>query len=142
MENASFPADGIHRSVSIAGTLAEVEKGLFGKGRGIMNDIISKAILSGLGFASLTREAIRGSAQELVKQSKLSQAEGKRLVKDFQRRSVRVEKALEKKVEAAVAKALKVLDLPSARKHAKKSVNGKHHAAARSHRAARAAKAH
>jgi polyhydroxyalkanoate synthesis regulator phasin len=76
-----------------------------------MNEIISKAVFSGLGFASLTGEAIRKTAQDLVKRSKLSEAEGKRLVKDFQRRSVVTERAMKRNVDAAVRKALKQLDL-------------------------------
>ncbi len=60
-----------------------------------MNEMISRAILSGLGFASLTRDAIRQTAQHLVKRSKLSEDEGRRLVKDFQKRSARAQKVLE-----------------------------------------------
>ena len=76
-----------------------------------MNEVISKAVLSGLGFASLTGEAIRKTAHDLVKRSKLSEEEGKRLVKNFQRRSVVAERSLKKNVDAAVKKALKQLDL-------------------------------
>jgi polyhydroxyalkanoate synthesis regulator phasin len=76
-----------------------------------MNEIISKAILSGLGFASLTQDAIRKTARDLVKRSKLSEEEGKRLVKDFQQRAAQAEKTLGKKVDTAVRKALKQFDL-------------------------------
>lgn len=76
-----------------------------------MNEIISKAILTGLGFASLTKDAIQETARDLVKQSKLSESEGKRLVKDFQDRAVHAEHRLKKKVDSAVRKALKKLDL-------------------------------
>lgn len=76
-----------------------------------MNEVISKAVLSGIGLASLTGEAIRKTAHDLVKRSKLSQEEGKRLVKDFQRRSVAMERTLKKNVDSAVKKALKQLDL-------------------------------
>ena len=77
-----------------------------------MKKRISKAILSGLGFASLTRDAIRATANDLVKQSKLSEAEGKRLVNDFRVRTAHIQKVLEKKVESAVHQALKHLELP------------------------------
>src|SRR6185436_7943837 len=76
-----------------------------------MNEMISKAILSGLGFASLTGDAIRQTARDLVRRSKLSEKEGKRLVKDFQRRSVHAEKSLKKNVDSAVRSTLKHLDL-------------------------------
>lgn len=81
-----------------------------------MNETISKAVLSGIGFASLTRDAIRDTAQELVKQSRLTEEEGRRVVKEFRRRVVEAEKTLEKKVTAEVRKALKHLDLKPARR--------------------------
>jgi len=84
-----------------------------------MNEVISKAILSGLGFASLTRDAISETAQSFVKQSKLSEQEGRRLVKEFQKRTATAEKALEKKVNEAVRKALKTLELATATRPAK-----------------------
>ncbi len=86
-----------------------------------MNDVISKAILSGLGFASLTRDAIVETANGLVKQSKLSEKEGRRLVKEFQERSKSAQKVLEKKVNEAVSKAVKSLDLESPQRPAKKA---------------------
>lgn len=79
-----------------------------------MDEVISKAILSGLGFASLARDAIRETAQELVKESKLSEEEGRRLVKTFQQRSAKAQRALEQKVHAAVHKALKHLNVAPA----------------------------
>jgi polyhydroxyalkanoate synthesis regulator phasin len=116
-----------------------------------MNQIISKAILSGLGLASLTRDAIRETAHDLVKRSKLSEEEGKRLVKDFQRRSVRAEKVLEKKVGTAVRKALKHLNLEQAGRQAKSAksaksakgakAGGKSNAQGRRRQAARTARA-
>ena len=41
------------------------------KGRAAMEEIISKAVLSGLGFVSLTRDAIHETARDLVKRSKI-----------------------------------------------------------------------
>jgi polyhydroxyalkanoate synthesis regulator phasin len=76
-----------------------------------MNELITKAVLSGLGFASLTGEVMRDTVNDLVKRSKLSEAEGKRLVKNLQRRSAVAERTLKKNVNAAVDKALKQLDL-------------------------------
>jgi len=76
-----------------------------------MNEILSKVILSGLGFANLTREAIRQTVQDLVDRSKLSEEEGRRLVKEFERRSAHAQQKLEKSVDDAVHKVLKNLDL-------------------------------
>lgn len=79
-----------------------------------MNETISKAVLSGIGFASLARDAIRDTAENLIKQSTLTQKEGERVVAEFQRRLVKTQKAVEKKVNAEVRKALKQLDLKTA----------------------------
>jgi polyhydroxyalkanoate synthesis regulator phasin len=76
-----------------------------------MSDLISKALLCGLGLASLTKDAIQKSVKDLVEESKISEAEGRRLVKDLQRRSTRAQKTLEKHVDAGVHQVLTSLDL-------------------------------
>jgi polyhydroxyalkanoate synthesis regulator phasin len=76
-----------------------------------LSDLISKALFCSLGFASLTKDAIRKTAEDLVNQSQITEEEGRKLVKDWQRRSVDAERALEKKVETAVHKVLKNLGL-------------------------------
>jgi len=76
-----------------------------------MNEVISKALLCGLGLVSLTKDAIQKTAEDLVKQSKISEEEGKRVVKDLQRRSKQAKKALEKEVDADVHKLLQNVDL-------------------------------
>jgi polyhydroxyalkanoate synthesis regulator phasin len=112
------------------------------KGDEAMNEVISKAVLSGLGFASLTGDAIRETARDLVKQSRLTEDEGKRVVKNFQRRLAKAQKTLETNVNSAVRKALKRLDLQPARngRIAKGSAKRNSHRG-RKH-AARAATAH
>ena len=52
-----------------------------------MSEVISKALLCGLGLASLTKDAIQKTAEDLVKQSKISEDEGRRMVKELQKRS-------------------------------------------------------
>jgi polyhydroxyalkanoate synthesis regulator phasin len=76
-----------------------------------MSDLISKALLSGLGLASLTKDAIQKTAEDLVKKSNLSEEEGRRLVKELHRRSTKAQKDMEKTVETAVNKLLKNLNL-------------------------------
>jgi polyhydroxyalkanoate synthesis regulator phasin len=76
-----------------------------------MSDLISKALLSGLGLASLTKDAIRKTAEDLVKKSDLSEKEGKRLVKELHRRSAKAQKTMEKTIESAVNNLLKHLNL-------------------------------
>ena len=86
-----------------------------------MSDLISRALLCGLGLANLTKDAIQKTAEEFIEQSKISEAEGRKLVKDLQRRSAEAEKALEKKIETAVHKVLKNFDLTAGKKPAGKS---------------------
>ena len=92
-----------------------------------MSDLISKALLCGLGLANLTKDAVKKTAEDLVDQSKLSEAEGRRLVKELQRRSAQAQKAVEKQVETTVHKILKNLNLeviPSRPKRAKGPAKG------------------
>jgi polyhydroxyalkanoate synthesis regulator phasin len=76
-----------------------------------MREEISRALLCGLGLASLTKDAIRKTAEELVKKSKISEEEGRRLVMDLPRRSKEAQKALEKHVDGAVHKIFQHVDL-------------------------------
>ena len=76
-----------------------------------MSDLISRALLCGLGLASLTKDAIQKTVEDLVDQSKISEAEGRRLVRDLRRRSARAQKDLEKHVDTAVHKVLTNLDV-------------------------------
>ncbi|HTW95123.1 MAG TPA: hypothetical protein VMD30_10035 [Tepidisphaeraceae bacterium] len=78
-----------------------------------MSDLMSKALLCGLGLASLTKDAIQKTAEDLVKQSKISEEEGRKLVKDLQRKSAQAQKALEKHVDSAVHETLRHLNLPA-----------------------------
>jgi polyhydroxyalkanoate synthesis regulator phasin len=76
-----------------------------------MSDLINKALLCGLGLASLTKDAIQKTAEDFVSQSKLSEEEGKKLVADWHRRATEAQSALEKKIDSAVHKALTKLNL-------------------------------
>jgi len=76
-----------------------------------MNPMISKALLSGLGLASLTKDAIQKTAEDLIKKSDLSEEEGKKIVKVLHQRSAKAQKTMEKSVETALNKLLKSLHL-------------------------------
>jgi polyhydroxyalkanoate synthesis regulator phasin len=96
-----------------------------------LSDLISKALLCGLGLASLSKEAIQKSAKEFIEQSKISEEEGERLMKELHKKAAKVQRSLDSKVEKAVNQALKglniaVVKLPSkpaqaAKKRAKKA---------------------
>jgi polyhydroxyalkanoate synthesis regulator phasin len=76
-----------------------------------VSELVHKAMLTGLGLASYTGDAIKKSAQELASRSNMSEEEGRRLLKDLQKRSMQAEKALEKKVESVVHDVLGRLNL-------------------------------
>jgi polyhydroxyalkanoate synthesis regulator phasin len=78
-----------------------------------MSDLLSKALLCGLGLASLTKDAIQKAVEDLIRRSKISEEEGRKLVKDLQRRSTLAQKALEKQIDSATHKALQHLNLPT-----------------------------
>src|SRR5690242_7680597 len=100
-----------------------------------MTELVSKAILSGLGFMNLTREAIQQTVQNLVDQSKVSEAEGRRIVKEFERRSGRAQRKLEKHVEDAVHAVFKKFDLSPRPKRSKAKKASKKKPAKRRRRA-------
>ena len=76
-----------------------------------MSDLITKTLLSGLGLASLTKDAIQKTAEDLIKKSNLSEEEGKRLMKELHRKTASAQKTMEKSVESAVNKLLKNVNL-------------------------------
>jgi len=76
-----------------------------------LSDLISRAMLCGLGLASLSKEAIQKTAEDFIQQSKLSEEEGKRLMKDLHKRSAQVQKTLDQKVQKAVNTALRGLNI-------------------------------
>jgi polyhydroxyalkanoate synthesis regulator phasin len=90
-----------------------------------VSDLISRAVLCGLGLVSLSKDAIQKTAEDFIEQSKISEEEGKKLVEELHRRTAQAQKALDKKVEHAVNKALSALNVavvkipPKASKKAK-----------------------
>jgi len=78
-----------------------------------MFDLLKKTTLMGIGITSMTRDKIEELTKEIVKESKLSEEEGKKLVEDLLKRSEEARKDLESRVEKLVKSALEKLDIPS-----------------------------
>jgi polyhydroxyalkanoate synthesis regulator phasin len=76
-----------------------------------LSDIISRALLCGLGLASLSKDAIQKTAEDFIEQSKLSEEEGKRLLKEINKHSHQAQKTFDRKVEKAVNSALRGLNI-------------------------------
>ena len=80
-----------------------------------MNNPVSKTILSGLGLASLTKDAVSNMCRDLARAADLSEDEGRRVVRHLKQQSHHLEQALERGVESAIHKVshkLKLNDKP------------------------------
>jgi polyhydroxyalkanoate synthesis regulator phasin len=75
-----------------------------------MSELVTKSLLSALGLANLTRQAIQKTVQDAAAKSSLSEKEGRRLVKDLQRRSTHAQKRMQKTVRSAVSTLVKDLN--------------------------------
>ncbi len=71
-----------------------------------MIDLLKKTMYMSLGLAEATREKLEEISRELVKKGELSEKEVRGFVDDLGRKSAEAKKALEKKVDEAVARAL------------------------------------
>jgi polyhydroxyalkanoate synthesis regulator phasin len=78
-----------------------------------MLDLLKKTLLTGIGIASLTKEKIEELGRKIAEENKLSEQEGKKLVKDLLTQSEEARKDMENRVEQLVKKGLKKLDVPS-----------------------------
>ncbi len=73
--------------------------------------IIKKAFLAGVGAVSLSRERAKAIADELVKQGKLREQEGRVLVEEMLRKASSVKKDMERTVNQQVSTAYRKINL-------------------------------
>lgn len=78
-----------------------------------MIDLVKKAMFTGIGVMSLTKEKVEEIAGEFVAKGKLSEQEGKNLVKDLLERSEESKGELKKQIEAVVTSTLAKMDIAS-----------------------------
>lgn len=76
-----------------------------------MIELIKKAMLTGLGVASLTKEKVEEVAQEFVEKGKLTEQEGKKLVDELMAKSEESKEDIKKQVDELVAKTLAKMDI-------------------------------
>jgi polyhydroxyalkanoate synthesis regulator phasin len=76
-----------------------------------MIDLVKKAMFTGIGVLSLTKEKIEDLAGEFVAKGKLSEKEGKKLVDDLLERSEESKGELKKQIEAVVKSTLAKMDI-------------------------------
>jgi polyhydroxyalkanoate synthesis regulator phasin len=76
-----------------------------------MIDLIKKAVLTGLGVASLTKEKIEEFGRELMDKGKLTEQEGAKFVVDMQKRAEESREALKNQTDKLVEAALNRMQL-------------------------------
>ena len=78
-----------------------------------MFDYLQKAMLTGVGLALRSKTEIEDLAKEFAKTSSMSQDEARDFLKDCREKYEEAKEEFDKKMETAVEKILKKLDLPS-----------------------------
>jgi polyhydroxyalkanoate synthesis regulator phasin len=76
-------------------------------------NFVKKGMLIGIVLATLTREKIEQTIDELIKKGEMSEKEGKEALDDLVKKSKEVRKELTEKVEKTVADTLKKLNIPT-----------------------------
>ncbi|MBN2516478.1 MAG: phasin family protein [Deltaproteobacteria bacterium] len=78
-----------------------------------MKDFIRKSMLVGMGLATVTREKIEQTIDELIKKGEMSEKEGKEAIDELVEKSKEMKKDLTEKVENMVSDTLRKLNIPS-----------------------------
>jgi len=78
-----------------------------------MKEFMRKGMLFGIGLATLTREKIEETVEDLIKKGEMTEREGKETINDLMKKSKEVTDELTEKVEKMVADALKKLNIPT-----------------------------
>ena len=78
-----------------------------------MFETIKKSLLTGVGLALRSKDEIEELAKEFAEQSKMDQTEAKQFLHECQEKYEQAKEGLDKKIETAIEKILKKLDLPA-----------------------------
>ncbi|MBW6520804.1 MAG: phasin family protein [Desulfoarculaceae bacterium] len=76
-----------------------------------MIELIKKAMLTGLGMASLTKDKIEEIGRDFIEQGKLSQQEGEKLMEELRARAEESKLEIKKQIEQRIEEILKKMDL-------------------------------
>ena len=76
-----------------------------------MIDLIKKAVLTGMGVASLTKEKIDEFSRELIDKGKLSEQEGEKFILEMRKRAEESKEALVNQTDKVVEATLKRMQL-------------------------------
>ncbi|TGE23798.1 hypothetical protein E5K00_00865 [Hymenobacter aquaticus] len=78
-----------------------------------MEDLFKKFINAGVGFVSLTSDRVQTTIDALVKESKLSEQEGKKIMDDLKKNSETKRKELEQQFSSIASKLMKSVGVAS-----------------------------
>lgn len=76
-----------------------------------MIDLVKKAMFTGLGVMSMTKEKVEEIAGEFIEKGKLSEQEGKKFVQEMLERSEESKNEIKKQIEFAVKGSLAKMDI-------------------------------
>ena len=79
-----------------------------------MPDLIKKTLLTGIGLALKTWDEVEDLAKELVDKGKMSEKDGRKFLKDLEKRYEETQKKLEARVEKTVREFLKKSNMVTA----------------------------
>ena len=78
-----------------------------------MIDLVKKAMLTGIGMVSLTKEKIDEVARDFVEKGRMSEQEGKKLVSELMEKSEESKEELKKQIETMINSAMEKMDIAS-----------------------------
>lgn len=76
-----------------------------------MIELLKKTLLAGVGVAALTKDKLEEVAKDFVEKGKMTEQEGRELVKDLVTRSEESRQELQKQIGEKVEEILKKMDL-------------------------------
>ncbi len=79
-----------------------------------MIDLIKKAVLTGIGVASLTREMVEDFSKDLIVKGKLTEQEGEKFVNEMLSRAEKSRESLKKQTESLIKNAVDKMQLVQA----------------------------
>jgi len=78
-----------------------------------MIELVKKAMFTGIGMMSLTKDKVEEVAQDFIEKGKMSKQEGEKFVNDLLKRSEESKQDLKKQVEESVSSLMTKMDVAS-----------------------------
>ncbi|PID45189.1 MAG: hypothetical protein CR981_00705 [Proteobacteria bacterium] len=79
----------------------------------MIKELAKKAMFTGIGMISLTKDAVEEVARGLVEKGKLSEQEGKKLVEELMEKSEESKSECKEQLDSMIQKAVAMMDIAS-----------------------------